>query len=309
MNYKLKERFLNLSLKWRLIVLICAAAVTVAPVIIKAYCAVSQEEYDIGHVSDFVPTSFLFFPRFTNVSYNVYSVNLRVNRALVFVSLISFLPLCILVLFVISRRGQVFLKYGMDLFRLYKRWAHKDKADIVELFEGIGVEYVENMLKFTLALLEKEKELECVKLRLERVSAQLSSVKQQQHRRTRQQPPPPQIQDPKTSLYEKRFNDMQKRHTDLMRRYYSLDKKYNELAKKCREEDKKKQSELQTTSKHRATLQGDATLCIICMEKKRQYLLKPCNHYCVCNGCKHTLKNKCPICRKHIQKYEKLFIA
>ena len=305
--------FNNLSNRWRLVVLVCAIVVTVAPVMIKAYYAVTQEEHDIGHVSDIVPTSFLIFPRFTNLSYNVYSVKLQVNRALVFVSLVVFLPLCIFVLFEVSHRGQVLLQHGLDMFRLYNHWAYKDKAELVELLEGIKSEYVDNVLKLTLKLMEKDKQIGNLKLRFERVNTQLNIATKHPHHRGRQPPPlpqPTQVPDLKLSMYEKRFNDMQTRHTDLMRRYYNLDKKYNELAKKCREEDKKKLAEMQTNAtKHRVTLQGDASLCVICMERKRQYLLKPCNHYCVCNGCKHTLKNKCPICRKHIQKYEKVFIA
>ena len=38
------------------------------------------------------------------------------------------------------------------------------------------------------------------------------------------------------------------------------------------------------------------TLCCICMEKPKNYLLLKCNHLCMCGGCSIKVK-ACPICR------------
>ncbi len=101
-------------------------------------------------------------------------------------------------------------------------------------------------------------------------------------------------------------SELQTQHTELMRRYHKLDNKYNELAKRLRDEQA---SPPPLPKQYKLRLKGDDALCVVCMEKKRQFILKPCNHYCVCNDCKNSLKNKCPVCRTHIRKYEKLFVS
>ena len=52
----------------------------------------------------------------------------------------------------------------------------------------------------------------------------------------------------------------------------------------------------------------DKTLCAVCMEKEREVLLKPCNHYCLCVDCsqKKDMK-KCPMCMKTIEGMEKIY--
>lgn len=47
--------------------------------------------------------------------------------------------------------------------------------------------------------------------------------------------------------------------------------------------------------------------CAVCMKNKRQLLLRPCNHFCVCAGCLDILQGKCPICRKIIQRTERVY--
>lgn len=47
--------------------------------------------------------------------------------------------------------------------------------------------------------------------------------------------------------------------------------------------------------------------CAVCMKNKRQLLLRPCNHFCVCGGCIDILQGKCPICRKVIQRTERVY--
>ena len=50
-------------------------------------------------------------------------------------------------------------------------------------------------------------------------------------------------------------------------------------------------------------------MCVVCLDHKRVWMLKPCNHYCVCDQCVHHLSNKCPICRKVIRNTERVFHA
>lgn len=47
--------------------------------------------------------------------------------------------------------------------------------------------------------------------------------------------------------------------------------------------------------------------CVVCKDAKREMLLKPCNHYCVCQACVQFLGGKCPVCRRRIQRAEKIF--
>ena len=45
--------------------------------------------------------------------------------------------------------------------------------------------------------------------------------------------------------------------------------------------------------------------CVICMDKKNEILLRPCNHTGFCKSCiieQIKENNNCPICRKDIQK-------
>lgn len=45
-----------------------------------------------------------------------------------------------------------------------------------------------------------------------------------------------------------------------------------------------------------------ARVCVICMEKTKSMVLKPCCHLCVCETCSLGLKGKvCPICRKSVE--------
>ena len=41
--------------------------------------------------------------------------------------------------------------------------------------------------------------------------------------------------------------------------------------------------------------------CVICMDKKREYICIPCGHYCLCRNCKNRMKGKCPVCRRKCQ--------
>lgn len=56
------------------------------------------------------------------------------------------------------------------------------------------------------------------------------------------------------------------------------------------------------------SLERDKSLCVVCLDGNREVLLKPCNHYCLCSSCSEGLR-ECPMCKKRIQKTEKIFHA
>jgi hypothetical protein len=51
-------------------------------------------------------------------------------------------------------------------------------------------------------------------------------------------------------------------------------------------------------------------LCQICLDTPRDCILEPCMHFCICAGCVAKLpETKCPICRRHIEFYQNVFIS
>ncbi len=53
-------------------------------------------------------------------------------------------------------------------------------------------------------------------------------------------------------------------------------------------------------------------LCVICMEKPRDLLIKPCNHFILCGDCgdnKSKVIKDCPICRQHITKRQTVILS
>ena len=102
--------------------------------------------------------------------------------------------------------------------------------------------------------------------------------------------------------YESRSMDLEKKLEMQKRTATTLERKFNEVQKRLSNVEKRPHVIKQQLS-------GDGMMCVICMERKRQFLLRPCNHYCVCNTCKSTLQNKCPLCRKLITNYEKIYIS
>ena len=50
----------------------------------------------------------------------------------------------------------------------------------------------------------------------------------------------------------------------------------------------------------------DKSVCVVCLDNKRDVVLKPCNHFCLCSDCSKVLK-ECPMCKKKIRKKEKIF--
>jgi len=48
--------------------------------------------------------------------------------------------------------------------------------------------------------------------------------------------------------------------------------------------------------------------CCICREVERQVLLRPCQHLALCNECARRV-DKCPLCRRNIERYEAVCVA
>ena len=49
-------------------------------------------------------------------------------------------------------------------------------------------------------------------------------------------------------------------------------------------------------------------LCVVCLDRQREIVLKPCQHLCVCSKCVKELNN-CPICRTLVLQHEKIYDA
>ena len=55
-------------------------------------------------------------------------------------------------------------------------------------------------------------------------------------------------------------------------------------------------------------LEEQNMLCCICMSDKKDIMIVPCNHLCVCNKCIGAINDKCPICRGVVDLYEKIYL-
>eukprot|EP01117_Protostelium_nocturnum_P009975 TRINITY_DN3553_c0_g3_i1.p1 TRINITY_DN3553_c0_g3~~TRINITY_DN3553_c0_g3_i1.p1 ORF type:complete len:603 (-),score=245.46 TRINITY_DN3553_c0_g3_i1:95-1903(-) len=46
--------------------------------------------------------------------------------------------------------------------------------------------------------------------------------------------------------------------------------------------------------------------CVVCLSEKKEVMISPCNHLCLCKGCSNNLKKslkECPICRTKVKKH------
>jgi hypothetical protein len=51
----------------------------------------------------------------------------------------------------------------------------------------------------------------------------------------------------------------------------------------------------------------DESLCIICMDEKKEILLEPCNHLIYCTACSKIAGEDCPLCQARIKNKKKIF--
>jgi hypothetical protein len=52
-------------------------------------------------------------------------------------------------------------------------------------------------------------------------------------------------------------------------------------------------------------------MCVICREEVVSFIAKPCKHVCLCSNCVYRLPDydtRCPMCRKQVSKFEKVYI-
>jgi len=56
----------------------------------------------------------------------------------------------------------------------------------------------------------------------------------------------------------------------------------------------------------------DETLCLVCMDERKQHVMVPCMHVCVCEACAMRLLEAqtplCPVCRTPVEKTSRVFI-
>lgn len=50
----------------------------------------------------------------------------------------------------------------------------------------------------------------------------------------------------------------------------------------------------------------DKNLCVVCLDRKREILLNPCKHYCLCITCVISI-HRCPVCNQKISTTEKIY--
>lgn len=53
-------------------------------------------------------------------------------------------------------------------------------------------------------------------------------------------------------------------------------------------------------------------ICVVCMDAKRNALLSPCHHFCVCWKCAGAIcgrKGECPVCRQIIREVVQVYVA
>jgi hypothetical protein len=51
----------------------------------------------------------------------------------------------------------------------------------------------------------------------------------------------------------------------------------------------------------------DENLCVICLDNKKNIVLVPCGHVCICDSCKEKNIKDCPICRTKIENMIKAY--
>jgi len=53
---------------------------------------------------------------------------------------------------------------------------------------------------------------------------------------------------------------------------------------------------------------ADENLCVCCSLEKKNIVLIPCNHMCVCETCAMLINRKCPLCRADVHHVERVFV-
>ena len=51
----------------------------------------------------------------------------------------------------------------------------------------------------------------------------------------------------------------------------------------------------------------EALICVICLERRRKCVIRPCKHFSLCIACSSDSLKECPSCRKPIEAIERLY--
>lgn len=83
-----------------------------------------------------------------------------------------------------------------------------------------------------------------------------------------------------------------------------------EVETKTRElEAKTRELEAKTQELDRESLEFDrVTTCVVCLAAPRVRVAMPCGHLCACDECTGMCDKRCPMCRKPVKKYQKVFM-
>ena len=277
--------------------------------------AAEDEEAGVQMLSSIMPTWFLPFWIYRDYEVHVAVVPLRLTKLLFISALLLSIPLVLTAFHYMSKSNEPILTLARWLIKMYQKWSDAPCGNhlhrIIQL-EWAEEQYMKTIIQATVACMEKEGEVKQLQVRVKQLENSIMEVNQWVNSERRL-----------TNCFDKKNREMKKLLQSEKRRSQCLEGRCADLLREL--EDERRASvfmERKIQQQHRRLadmekrpyivkqhISGDDILCVICMERKRQYLLRPCNHYCVCNVCKSTLQNKCPLCRKLIRSYEKIYIS
>lgn len=266
-------------------------------------------------ISKIMPTWFLPFWIVDDFELDVSIVPLRMTKVL-FVSAFFFsIPLFLVAVHFVSKSERPVLKLALWLVKMYHRLTNascRDHIDRIMYLEYTQEQYMKTILRVTLSCMQKEKEVEQLEKQLNQLQENIVEMNQWMYserrlannfdRKNRDIERQLQSERRRAQSYESKSVDLEKKLEIQRKIATTWERKFNEVQKRLSNVERRPHVVKQQLS-------GDDIMCVICMERKRQFLLRPCNHYCVCNTCKSTLQNKCPLCRKLIRNYEKIYIS
>ncbi len=276
-----------------------------------------DEELDGVMLSDIMPTWFLPFWIYRDYQLHIAVVPLRLTKMLFISAILLSIPL-ILAGFHYYSTDEPILKLVQWLIKTHQKWSKTPCGNhlqrIIHL-EWAEEQYMKTIIKATVACLDKEKEVKRLEQKVRQLENNIMEVNQWVNSERRL-----------TNSFDKKNREIEKKLQSEKRRSLTLESRCVDVVRELEEERRgnailerkiqEQQRKLADLEKRppvmkvvKQQISGDDIMCVICMERKRQYLLRPCNHYCVCNTCKSTLQNKCPLCRKLIRSYEKIYIS
>ena len=266
-------------------------------------------------ISKMMPTWFLPFWIVDDFELNIAVVPLRMTKVLFVSAFFLSVPLVLVAVHYLSKSERPVLKLALWLTKMYHRLTNascQDHTDRIMYLEYTQEQYMKTILRVTLSCMQKEKEVERLEKQINQLQENIVEMNQWMYserrlannfdRKNRDIERQLQSERRRAQSYESKSVDLEKKLEIQKRIATNWERKFTEVQKRLFMMEKRPQVVKQQLS-------GDEIMCVICMERKRQFLLRPCNHYCVCNTCKSTLQNKCPLCRKLIRNYEKIYIS